>query len=122
MGFAVGVAERDRLITGEHVQRGDVLIGLPSPGLRSNGYSLARKVLLESGLEAQLDEEIARAVERFEAVGPPDPLRMFDHAYGSPPRHLAEQRREVAQRAQPAAAPDPDQPPAPMRGQRLTRR
>jgi phosphoribosylformylglycinamidine cyclo-ligase len=48
VGFAVGVAERDRLITGEHVQRGDVLIGLPSPGLRSNGYSLTRKVLLES--------------------------------------------------------------------------
>ena len=47
VGFAVGVAERDRLITGEHVRAGDVLIGLPSPGLRSNGYSLARKVLLE---------------------------------------------------------------------------
>ncbi len=48
VGFAVGVAERDRLITGEHIGPGDVLIGLPSPGLRSNGYSLARKVLLES--------------------------------------------------------------------------
>jgi phosphoribosylformylglycinamidine cyclo-ligase len=48
VGFAVGVVDRDRLITGEHVARGDVLIGLPSPGLRSNGYSLARKVLLES--------------------------------------------------------------------------
>ena len=48
VGFAVGVVERDRLITGEHVQRDDVLIGLPSPGLRSNGYALARKVLLES--------------------------------------------------------------------------
>jgi phosphoribosylformylglycinamidine cyclo-ligase len=47
VGFAVGVAERDQLITGEHVGPGDVLIGLPSPGLRSNGYSLARKVLLE---------------------------------------------------------------------------
>jgi len=47
VGFAVGVAERDQLITGEHVEPGDVLIGLPSPGLRSNGYSLARKVLLE---------------------------------------------------------------------------
>lgn len=47
VGFAVGVAERDRLITGEHVGTGDVLIGLPSPGLRSNGYSLARKVLLD---------------------------------------------------------------------------
>jgi phosphoribosylformylglycinamidine cyclo-ligase len=47
VGFAVGVAERDQIITGEHVAAGDVLIGLPSPGLRSNGYSLARKVLLE---------------------------------------------------------------------------
>jgi phosphoribosylformylglycinamidine cyclo-ligase len=55
VGFAVGVVERDRLITGEHVAVGDVLIGLPSPGLRSNGYSLARKVLLEGagrGLDA----------------------------------------------------------------------
>jgi phosphoribosylformylglycinamidine cyclo-ligase len=48
VGFAVGVAERDRLVTGAHVQRGDVLVGIPSPGLRSNGYSLARKVLLDS--------------------------------------------------------------------------
>jgi phosphoribosylformylglycinamidine cyclo-ligase len=47
VGFAVGVVERDRIITGEHVSTGDVLIGLPSPGLRSNGYSLARRVLLE---------------------------------------------------------------------------
>jgi phosphoribosylformylglycinamidine cyclo-ligase len=47
VGFAVGVVERDQLITGEHVRSGDALIGLPSPGLRSNGYSLARRVLLE---------------------------------------------------------------------------
>lgn len=47
VGFAVGVAERDRLITGEHLAAGDALIGLPSPNLRSNGYSLARRVLLE---------------------------------------------------------------------------
>jgi phosphoribosylformylglycinamidine cyclo-ligase len=47
VGFAVGVAERDRLITGQRVQAGDALIGLPSPGLRSNGYSLARRVLLD---------------------------------------------------------------------------
>jgi phosphoribosylformylglycinamidine cyclo-ligase len=47
VGFSVGVAERDQLITGEHVRAGDVLIGLPSPGLRSNGYSLARSVLLD---------------------------------------------------------------------------
>jgi phosphoribosylformylglycinamidine cyclo-ligase len=47
VGFAVGVAERDRLLTGERVQPGDALIGLPSQGLRSNGYSLARRTLLE---------------------------------------------------------------------------
>jgi len=47
VGFAVGVVERDQIITGEHVRPGDVLIGLPSPGIRSNGYSLARRVLLD---------------------------------------------------------------------------
>ncbi|MDP9070805.1 MAG: phosphoribosylformylglycinamidine cyclo-ligase [Actinomycetota bacterium] len=47
VGFAVGVAERDGLITGDRLGAGDVLVGLPSPGLRSNGYSLARRVLLE---------------------------------------------------------------------------
>lgn len=49
VGFAVGVVERDRIITGAHLSPGDVLIGLPSPGLRSNGYALARRVLLEIG-------------------------------------------------------------------------
>jgi phosphoribosylformylglycinamidine cyclo-ligase len=47
VGFAVGVAERDQLLTGEHVRPGDVVIGLPSPGLRSNGYSLARRIFLD---------------------------------------------------------------------------
>jgi len=44
-GFCVGVAERGALITGAAVAPGDVLVGLASPGLRSNGYSLARAVL-----------------------------------------------------------------------------
>ena len=47
VGFAVGVAERDAVLTGDRVDAGDVVVGLPSPGLRSNGYSLARRVLLE---------------------------------------------------------------------------
>jgi phosphoribosylformylglycinamidine cyclo-ligase len=47
VGFAVGIADRADLLTGERVAPGDALIGLPSPGLRSNGYSLARRVLLE---------------------------------------------------------------------------
>jgi phosphoribosylformylglycinamidine cyclo-ligase len=49
VGFAVGVAERDHLVTGSAVAPGDRLIGLLSPGLRSNGYSLARRVLLDVG-------------------------------------------------------------------------
>ncbi|CAN5260477.1 phosphoribosylformylglycinamidine cyclo-ligase [soil metagenome] len=47
VGFAVGVVERDRVLSADRVGQGDVLIGLPSPGLRSNGYSLARRVLLD---------------------------------------------------------------------------
>ena len=46
-GFAVGVAERSKLITGEKIEPGDVLIGLPSSGLHSNGYSLVRKICFE---------------------------------------------------------------------------
>jgi phosphoribosylformylglycinamidine cyclo-ligase len=46
-GFVVGVLEKDKIINSESIAPGDVLIGLPSSGLHSNGYSLARKVLLE---------------------------------------------------------------------------
>jgi len=44
-GFIVGVVDREKIITGKNVQPGDVLIGLPSNGLHTNGYSLARKLL-----------------------------------------------------------------------------
>jgi phosphoribosylformylglycinamidine cyclo-ligase len=47
VGFAVGVVERDRTLGPPRVRVGDVLIGLASPGLRCNGYTLARHVLLE---------------------------------------------------------------------------
>ncbi len=43
-GFAVGVCEKKELITGEHLKAGDVLIGLASSGVHSNGFSLVRKV------------------------------------------------------------------------------
>ena len=46
-GFAVGVVERDRILDGRGVRPGDALLGVASTGLHSNGYSLARKVLLE---------------------------------------------------------------------------
>ena len=47
-GFAVGVVERGHELGAHRVRPGDVLVGLGSPGLRSNGYSLARKVLVSS--------------------------------------------------------------------------
>ncbi len=44
-GFTVGIVEKDKIVDGSRIQEGDVLIGLPSSGLHSNGYSLARKAL-----------------------------------------------------------------------------
>ena len=46
-GFSVGVAERSKLITPARVKAGDVLLGLPSSGVHSNGYSLVRKIVFE---------------------------------------------------------------------------
>ena len=69
-GFCVGVVERDAVITGEAIARGDAVIGIASSGLHSNGYSLARRVLLRegdhalserpSGLQGSLGEELLR--------------------------------------------------------------
>ena len=47
-GFAVGVAERDRIIDGRSIERGDVILGLGSSGLHSNGFTLARKIIFET--------------------------------------------------------------------------
>ena len=46
-GFIVGAVEKGRLLTGKSIKAGDVLLGLPSSGLHTNGYSLARKLLFE---------------------------------------------------------------------------
>lgn len=51
-GFTVGVVEKSKMITGEKIQPGDILIGLTSSGIHSNGYSLVRKIYLE---DAKLD-------------------------------------------------------------------
>lgn len=46
-GFIVGAVEREKIITGAGIRTGDLLIGLPSTGLHTNGYSLARKLFFE---------------------------------------------------------------------------
>ncbi len=46
-GFIVGIVEREKLITGAEIRTGDLLVGLPSTGLHTNGYSLARKLFFE---------------------------------------------------------------------------
>jgi phosphoribosylformylglycinamidine cyclo-ligase len=48
-GFAVGVVDRPKMIDGHTIEPGDVLIGVASSGLHSNGYSLARRVLFDGG-------------------------------------------------------------------------
>jgi phosphoribosylformylglycinamidine cyclo-ligase len=69
-GFIVGVADRGRLLDGRSIRAGDVLVGLPSTGLHTNGYSLARKLLFEvagygpdtfvPAINAKVGEELLR--------------------------------------------------------------
>lgn len=46
-GFSVGVVDKDKIITGADIKEGNVIIGIPSSGIHSNGYSLVRKVFFE---------------------------------------------------------------------------
>jgi phosphoribosylformylglycinamidine cyclo-ligase len=53
-GTIVGCAEKEHLITGRSIEEGDLLLGLPSTGLHTNGYSLARKLIFEiAGLKPE---------------------------------------------------------------------
>lgn len=69
-GFIVGIVDRSRIIDGKSIRHGDLLIGLPSVGLHTNGYSLARKLFFEvaklgpdsrvTGLEGTVGEELLK--------------------------------------------------------------
>ncbi|MGM0379947.1 MAG: phosphoribosylformylglycinamidine cyclo-ligase [Bacillota bacterium] len=56
-GFAVGICEKDKLITGQRIKNGDVLVGFKSSGIHSNGYSLVRKLFFDI-LDKDIDEYI----------------------------------------------------------------
>jgi len=49
-GFAVGIVEKDRIIDGKNIREGDVIIGIPSSGIHSNGFSLIRRLIREKKL------------------------------------------------------------------------
>ncbi len=67
-GTIVGIVDKVKIIDGKEITKGDILLGFPSNGLHTNGYSLARKVILEKykltdkldGLETSLGEELLR--------------------------------------------------------------
>ena len=56
-GFIVGVVERDRILDGSQVRRGDVLLGLASSGLHTNGYTLARRIVFDA-MALGVDDEM----------------------------------------------------------------
>ncbi|KAG2616873.1 hypothetical protein PVAP13_3NG176856 [Panicum virgatum] len=66
-GFAVGKVKNDKVIDGKNIVKGDVLIGLPSSGVHSNGFSLARRVLEKSGLS--LSDQLPRNDDITTTVG-----------------------------------------------------
>jgi phosphoribosylformylglycinamidine cyclo-ligase len=47
-GTAIGVVDKERVVTGEKIKEGDVIVGVPSSGLHSNGYTLARRIIAQS--------------------------------------------------------------------------
>lgn len=75
-GTIVGVVDRPKLLDGSKIRKGDVIVGLPSTGLHTNGYSLARKVLFDkmnlplsakpAGLSKTLGEELLRVHKNYQ--------------------------------------------------------
>jgi len=69
-GFIVGIVAKDKVVDGKSIAKGDLLVGLPSSGLHTNGYSLARHIVFEklkmnvrsrvSGLDGTIGEELLR--------------------------------------------------------------
>ncbi|HOR46989.1 MAG TPA: phosphoribosylformylglycinamidine cyclo-ligase [Caldisericia bacterium] len=54
-GFAVGIVEKSKIIDGSKIKKGDIIVGLPSSGLHSNGYSLVRKIASKYSLDSKFD-------------------------------------------------------------------
>jgi phosphoribosylformylglycinamidine cyclo-ligase len=66
-GTAIGVVDKEKVVTGERIEKGDLIVGVPSSGLHSNGYTLARRIIAQSrytyfdqmpGSDATVGEEL----------------------------------------------------------------
>src|SRR5262249_38894580 len=92
-GFCVGVVEKNAVISGRHVEVGDVVLGLASSGLHSNGYSLVRKIVFEAaGLKVtDTVEELGRTVGE-ELLSP---TRIYVRAVKDVLQHYPVKRRVV---------------------------
>lgn len=74
-GFCVGIVDKEKIITGEKIKKGDHIFGLKSSGIHSNGYSLVRKIILEKeklsldekieGLDTSLGEELLKPTKIY---------------------------------------------------------
>ena len=62
-GFAVGAVDKSKIITSQRVKAGDVLLGLPSSGVHSNGYSLVRKIVFDMGFKGdEVFDELGKSI------------------------------------------------------------
>ncbi len=83
-GFIVGIVENDKIVDGKKIKKGDLLIGLPSSGLHTNGYSLARHIIFE-----QLKLTVESKVDGLsETIG--DELLKVHRSYLEPVTKLVE--------------------------------
>jgi phosphoribosylformylglycinamidine cyclo-ligase len=64
-GFCVGIVEKDRIIDGSLTRAGDVVLGLPSSGPHSNGFSMIRKILAMSGADLSIDVAGVPLIDRL---------------------------------------------------------
>src|SRR5262245_40305074 len=92
-GFCVGVVEREHIVSGKAIQVGDVVVGLASTGIHSNGYSLVRKIVLDRARHQLTDfiPELGRTVAE-ELL---EPTRIYARALRNVLQHYPVKRRVV---------------------------